>query len=117
MDEPGYDGADKATLDAADEAANANDLADLNTASAESILASGTVTTGVAYADITYPIDNEDTFNTLINEWLETPYLGEPYQPYVGFRDGRIIYMKIGGKTTAGQFEPAALKEPAYNLW
>ena len=53
----------------------------------------------------------------MIKEWLETPYIGEPYQPYVGFRGGRIIYMKIGGKTSAGQFEPAALKEPVYNLW
>jgi hypothetical protein len=55
-----------------------------------------------AYEDITYPIENEETFNTMIKEWLETPYIGEPYQPFVGFRDGRIIYMKIGGKTSAG---------------
>jgi len=115
VDAVGYSGPDKAALDDADEAQNIIDLANLNTASALSILASGTVTTGVA--DITYPIDNEETFNTLINEWLETPYIGEPYQPYVGFRGGRIIYMKIGGKTSAGQFEPAALKEPVYNLW
>jgi len=32
-----------------------------------------------AYEDITYPIENEETFNTMIKEWLETPYIGEPY--------------------------------------
>jgi len=29
--------------------------------------------------NMTYPIENEETFNTMIETWLETPYIGEPY--------------------------------------
>lgn len=72
------------------------------------------VPTGIPY---TFPIQDEATFITLVKKFLETPYIGQPFDKKVCLRDGKIIYMKISAKTTVSEFAPAEKMKPFLEKW
>ena len=53
----------------------------------------------------------------MIETWLDDPFVGVYFKPFVMFRDGKIKFMKISATTTVVSYAPAEIQEPVLEKW
>jgi hypothetical protein len=63
-----------------------------------------------------FPVQDSAKFNENVGKWLSSQE-GKTFGSRVGFRDGKVLFMKISGKTQCYFWNPSSIKQPLLDQW